>query len=321
MKKQYILILSFIVILFNQNVLAQLKINSNGELRLTLPNEGAWGNTMITKIYNNYAKCYVVENSSGQHNFYVRGDGFIIARGTFVNSDRNFKTNIVNIDSSRIHQLYKLNAKTYNYKTENLSHQQNLLNENLAEKQFGFIAQDVKPIFPELVTTDENGLLSVNYAAFVPLLTEALKELRQENKKQQQEINKLKQKLKGFNNKNTKKPESNTEANNSTKRTTSTSAGTNQLKKAEKSSSLQQNVPNPFNESTEIRFTVANQATSAKLYVFNLQGNLLKEYDIPEKGSGSIQIHGSELSAGMYVYSLVVDNKIVDTKRMILTKN
>ena len=36
-------------------------------------------------------------------------------------------------------------------------------------------------------------------------------------------------------------------------------------------------------------------------------------------GSGSITIRGNELRPGMYLYSLNVDGKEVDTKRMILT--
>jgi len=40
----------------------------------------------------------------------------------------------------------------------------------------------------------------------------------------------------------------------------------------------------------------------------------------PSRGESSQWISGSELSAGMYLYALIVDGKEVDTKRMILTK-
>jgi hypothetical protein len=39
-----------------------------------------------------------------------------------------------------------------------------------------------------------------------------------------------------------------------------------------------------------------------------------------QTGLNSIIVNGSELPAGMYLYTLVVDNEIIDTKRMILTK-
>jgi len=52
-----------------------------------------------------------------------------------------------------------------------------------------------------------------------------------------------------------------------------------------------------------------------------MTGLQLKEYQISNKGDGSIQINGSELKPGMYLYSLIIDKKEIDTKRMILTKN
>jgi len=51
-----------------------------------------------------------------------------------------------------------------------------------------------------------------------------------------------------------------------------------------------------------------------------MQGAELKSYPITTKGADSITIQGSELPAGMYLYTLVVNNEIIDTKRMILTK-
>ena len=43
-------------------------------------------------------------------------------------------------------------------------------------------------------------------------------------------------------------------------------------------------------------------------------------YPINNMGHGSVQVNGLSLNAGMYLYSLVVDGRVVDTKRMILTK-
>jgi len=58
--------------------------------------------------------------------------------------------------------------------------------------QIGFIAQDVEPIFPELVTTDNNGYKGISYEKFVPVLTEAIKELNAKVDSQQKEIESLK---------------------------------------------------------------------------------------------------------------------------------
>lgn len=50
----------------------------------------------------------------------------------------------------------------------------------------------------------------------------------------------------------------------------------------------------------------------------------LREYQMDKMtkqyGHGTVIVSGGTLAAGMYVYSLVVDGQIVDTKQMILTK-
>ena len=80
---------------------------------------------------------------------------------------------------------------------------------------------------------------------------------------------------------------------------------------------LYQNNPNPFNSNTTIHYYIA---TSATIYVFDLQGNSKLTFPIETFGNGSVNISAQSLSAGMYVYTLVVNNVIVDSKRMILTE-
>jgi hypothetical protein len=51
-----------------------------------------------------------------------------------------------------------------------------------------------------------------------------------------------------------------------------------------------------------------------------MQGKLIKTYPINTKKEGSIEINGGEMQPGMYLYSLIIDGKEIDTKRMILTE-
>ena len=83
---------------------------------------------------------------------------------------------------------------------------------------------------------------------------------------------------------------------------------------------LYQNSPNPFNSITTIEYYIPISATSAILYVFDLQGSSKLTFPIETFGNGSVNISAQALSAGMYVYTLVVNNNIVDSKRMILTE-
>jgi Chaperone of endosialidase len=57
--------------------------------------------------------------------------------------------------------------------------------------QTGLIAQEVQAVFPELVNTGEDGMLSVNYIGLIPHLVEAVKELKKENDELRARMGKL----------------------------------------------------------------------------------------------------------------------------------
>jgi hypothetical protein len=46
----------------------------------------------------------------------------------------------------------------------------------------------------------------------------------------------------------------------------------------------------------------------------------LKTYSITQGGSGKQVISGSDLTSGAYQYSLWVDGKLIDSKKMVLSK-
>ena len=83
---------------------------------------------------------------------------------------------------------------------------------------------------------------------------------------------------------------------------------------------LYQNSPNPFTERTEISYVVPVEAQLATIYIFDMSGTQLKEYDIETFGEGCLTINANELYAGLFLYSLVVDGKLIDTKQMIITQ-
>ncbi|MBU9386643.1 tail fiber domain-containing protein [Burkholderia multivorans] len=57
-------------------------------------------------------------------------------------------------------------------------------------RHMGFIAQDVEPIVPEVVRTDEKGMKSIAYANLTALLAEALKEVEAEVKNELKKLGK-----------------------------------------------------------------------------------------------------------------------------------
>jgi hypothetical protein len=83
---------------------------------------------------------------------------------------------------------------------------------------------------------------------------------------------------------------------------------------------LFQNTPNPFSLGTEIRMNLPENAARVSLFIYNLEGKQLTALNVTERGGqAKVRIEAKQLAAGMYIYTLVVDNKVIDSKRMILT--
>ena len=94
-----------------------------------------------------------------------------------VSSDARLKSNIVSLGST-LSRLLLIDGKSYEMK---------------GKQKIGVLAQDIKEVFPELVTEDDNEMLAVNYQGLVPVLINALKEQESKFEKQQAEIEELKE--------------------------------------------------------------------------------------------------------------------------------
>ena len=153
------------------------------------------------------------------------------------------------------------------------------------------IAQELQTIYPDLVKEGQDGYLGINYVELVPILIRAIQELKEE-------LDEVKA------------------STDDTFGARSTSA----LNTATSSSAkLYQNTPNPFTERTEIRFSLPNEASNAYIYIFDLSGKMLRQIPV-DSSMQSVTVNSYELSAGIYLYSLVVNGQEIDTKRMIITK-
>ncbi len=82
---------------------------------------------------------------------------------------------------------------------------------------------------------------------------------------------------------------------------------------------LHQNDPNPFATNTKIRFDLP-QAAQATIIIYDVSGKELRRYAGQyTKGQHSILIGEEDLeSSGLYYYQLKVDDKFVDSKKMVL---
>ena len=153
----------------------------------------------------------------------------------------------------------------------------------LEKEHFGLSGQEVKEIYPNLVSENQDGYLSVNYVEMVPLLIRSIQELKAEL--------------------------------DALKSTTNV-----QARVWDKGVTLYQNTPNPFNEKCMINCTIPQDIKTATFYLYDYNGRQIQSRTISERGNVQITVEGAPLEAGIYLYSLVVDGNLVDTKRMMYTK-
>jgi trimeric autotransporter adhesin len=84
------------------------------------------------------------------------------------------------------------------------------------------------------------------------------------------------------------------------------------------SARLEQNAPNPFSEHTWIRYHLPEGAANARIILTDLAGNRVMSYDLPGDGAGQLMISGGALRSGTYIYTLLVNGEVKDSKRLVL---
>lgn len=237
---------------------------------------------------------------NGTTKFYVAGQGWIYSDGNYLGSDKNIKDDIKSIDSA-MSKVNKINGVLYKLKVE----KQNPNIYGTAQEYMGVIAQDVEKVAPQVVKTLPDGTKAVCYEMLAGLFVEALKE-------QNAEIAQLKNDI---NNCCTK---SNERLINSPQKGENTNGSINE--NINTGSYMKQNAPNPFSKETIIEFFITERNASSSILVFDMNGKLLKTLKLDGSGKGSIIINGNDFQPGMYYYSLIINNKEIDTKKMILTE-
>ena len=133
----------------------------------------------IANVSNSGITSIIVKNSGGTDvgiltvssalatiNGELRVTGDITA---FFSSDERLKDNIKPIPDA-LEKVISISGNTFDWNS-NSSHQ---------GKDVGVIAQEIEKVLPEIVTTRDNGYKAVQYEKIVPLLIEAIKELKKE---------------------------------------------------------------------------------------------------------------------------------------------
>lgn len=276
---------------------------------------GAWGN----------GTSYGLVGYGGPYGVWAQGtswggyfSGSVYSTGTYQGSDKLLKQNIKEF-SSAMDIINKLKPRQYEFR-----HDGNYGKMNLPEgNHFGLIAQDVEEVLPNLVkdTKFETNLIkpvandnpssavadasvksetinfkALNYTELIPVILKGMQEQDVIIKKQQAQIDELKNAIAAL---------------------TGKQNVSGILTKEE--AMLNQNSPNPFTKNTIIQFSVPLSAKQAQLLVYAQNGSLIKSFSLGS-GQSQVTLDKGTLASGNYVYTLMVDGKKVDTKSMILTK-
>ncbi|MFZ6051893.1 tail fiber domain-containing protein [Halocola ammonii] len=241
------------------------------------------------------------------HAGYFAGD--IVQFGNSIMlSDENIKSNITEIQNPQ-EILMSLQPKSYSYNLEST------IGQNLPQGTFhGFIAQEVNESFPSIVSDvmipakyDELGnlvqpsetLKGVRYTEVIPVLVAGYQEQQAVIDQQASTISEMQSQIDEL---YSMVADCCADASN---RSQNTGENTDQYELEIEKPSLDQNVPNPFQEKTTITYRLPEQ-TSIKVLVSDSKGNLVEtlvEGQMPE-GEYTIRWDATGLESGIYFYSL-----------------
>ena len=292
------------LLLLSQMGFSQLKVDNNGLVGIGTTTTSSWynlylGNTSKGGLLHKRGSAYFRAGQAGSVSatigtttdkidfWYSSGTGHNVLNAQKFNkvSDSTLKTNIVPLRNG-LETILQL--KTYSY--DILEGDSATAN---SKREYGFLSQEIAEILPT-VTDSSRGLLVMDYDQITPFLTDATQELYYHTQEQAVLIDSLARKVSYLENK---------------------LYGEDKLI-AE--SILYQNEPNPFKEKTVIRYELPKEYNTASIMLFNMSGAYIDQFEISGVGEGELTIEGKTFKAGMYLYSLIVDNQEIDTKRLIL---
>lgn len=252
-------------------------------------------------------------------------DGDVIATGTVSwTSDAQLKQNVNDLQpKTALEAILRLQPKTYQYRTADFPYL-GLSRGN----QYGLLAQEVEQVLPDLVseikhpeirnikgqvTSPSYDYKGLNYVGLIPVLISAVKQ--QQTKIDSLEtvitdrLTQLEERINGCCGTGESNKRDGNEGAEISAHQMSIELSTMQV------IVLEQNVPNPFAEQTSISYFIPEDIKQAQIIFSDMLGRTIKTADV-QTGYGVITVFASSLSTGQYSYSLLVDGKVVETRKM-----
>ncbi len=319
---------------------------------------GGWFESITSDIGDNIGLAAFAKNGSANNiAIYAETDtnvvgnlaadfvGDVVVNGTLtVTSDINFKENI-NPISNADSILILLNPVYFNYKQTGDAERLNLP----ATRQPGVIAQQIETVLPNIVKTithpakvDSTGTIvapsftykTVDYEKLIPILIGGYKIQKSEIDNLKEENSNKDSIIAALNAKNDEQDSllnlmwnclQATNLCNEARSIQPTGANVNNQTNVELTNAqsviLDQNVPNPFAEQTTVTYNLLEGTKRAQMLFYNSNGQMINSVELSTtSGKGQLNVFANDLTNGVYTYTLVVDGKIIDTKRMVKNK-
>jgi hypothetical protein len=281
---------------------SQLKVDNLGNIGMgtNYPNAGyklhVKGNVLLTNYpetpwYEFYFKVgikngAVIGSTSGMIDFYTLTTGYnkLIAR-QFITHSQWDKAGFDFIDGLNIIKGLNPVFRPSEGKLED---------EKMESGEYVIEPAGLLDLVPSAIQVDEDGY-GIDYTQIIPLLVSAIQE-------QQKIISSLATEIESL------KDNDQTKTNE-------------QGKNDEYLNVLFQNHPNPFSSGTTIHYCLKRGTQNARIIIYDLKGMQLEEHLLTVDGFSSISIESNKFKPGVYIYSLFINEKLIDTKKMTITSN
>ncbi len=275
---------------------------------------GVWGDASGSASLGNVG-VYGVSSPGGYAGYF---DGDVYSTGSYLPSDLKLKNDVKDYSGTEaLNIIDQLKPKTYSYKTK--EYPSMVLPES---KQYGLISEEVEQVLPTLVKnsktipqTDSLGKITapsvdfkaLNYTGLVPILIAATKQLDSTNKALAAQLAEVKLTLQQL-------------QNCCSQSRLDNGVPSQSVVLSSDAIILDQNSPNPFAEQTTITYTIPESVGHAQIIFYDNGGHVIKTVEITTRGAGSLLVYASNLSSGIYTYSLIADGKLIDSKKMAVQK-
>ena len=258
-------------------------------------------------------------------------NGNVFASGIYSASDSRLKKNIRDFDGG-LEMINKLHPKSYTFRTDGWYGKMNLP----TGTHIGIMAQELEKVLPEAVKESSintnylsrergNGkeqgpgenidFKAVNYVELIPVMIKGMQELSAKNEE-----------LTAANDKLVKQNADQQTLNQSLETRLSKLEGMMNTGKQQNvslsSASLEQNIPNPpVNNATKINYNIPASAANAEMTITDVYGKKVKQINLNKSGKGILNVDTKGLAAGTFSYTLFVDGKMIETKKMVVAGN